>query len=115
MCVFIAISISVITYYKMTNPETYALYTNNQESFLNIDFIGKILSILVTRNLLYVAGIYCIFAAGLLLLTYGLYFSNGFSKNQKKNTNMKNYILSIGLTYGFIIAIYIGYIFSNKE
>jgi hypothetical protein len=112
---FIVLSISMVIFLKITNPSVYALKNENTLSDTpNFDFIS-ILFAFLKKNVNEILIIYGIFACVLLAITLSMYYTKGFSENDNMNNRIHNFVLSMGLIYGFFIVIYIAYIIKEGK
>lgn len=110
---FVLLSISVLTYFKMTDPTEYRLNDGNIQTAINSGFL-MLLANFTWENIIDILTIYFIWGCMLVAFSLGMFYTNGFSKNNETNTKIRDFILSIGFIYGIFITIYIAYIFSQK-
>jgi len=111
---FILLSISVISYLKMSDPAGYGLAVDDQNTGFNFAFLSVLLGF-VMSNYTDIAVIYVMFSVLLTVFVLAMFYTKALSKNRKQNEKARDIIFGIGYSYGLIISIYIGYIFSLKK
>ena len=109
--IFILISISIITYLKISNPEVYRLqkFTADTDISYNLAFIS-VLSMFLMNNWREVSILILFVLGGYIFSVLFLYYMNSLDKKKKKNLSLRNDLLSIGIPYGVVFIIYLAFI-----